>query len=197
MIKAILSVVAVGLIFYAYVPYIIGTVRREIKPHMYSWFIWGVVTAIAFAAQVTNQGGIGSFVSLFASLACFTIAGFAAFNGERDITASDTFCLVTALVAIGLWLITKQPVLSVVLATLIDLIGFAPTVRKAWNKPEDELLQSWVLTFIRYVLSVVVLSTYSFVTVCYPVSLVIAIGLFCLLLIHRRRVLLPRAEVLV
>lgn len=187
--RTLTGLVAIFLIFYAYVPYIISTVRKQTVPHAYSWFIWGLVTAIAFGAQVTNNGGFGSYVSLFAAIACTTIFVFALMSGKQDITRLDTASLVLGVLAIGLWVVTKTPLYSVILAAVIDLIGFIPTVRKAWLKPGEELYRSWVITFVRYVLSVLALSSYTVITVLYPVTMVVAIGLFCGYLLWRKSVI--------
>jgi len=188
-IKSILGVVATGLVFLGYVPYLRDIVRGKTKPHMYSWFLWGFVTFIVFALQVSDGAGTGAFVTLAAALMCVVVMVMGFFYKSRvEVTKIDTVFLVLTLIALGLWLIAKQPVLSAILATVIDVLGFAPTVRKSWNRPYTETLVFYYLNSFRFGLAVVSLQRYSLVTALYPITWLAANALFALMLVARRRV---------
>ena len=85
-IKYLIGVIAVLLTFVGYVPYIRDTIKGKTKPHVYSWFLWGFVTIIAFALQVSGNAGIGSLVTLAAALVSFVIFALGLRNGKKDIT---------------------------------------------------------------------------------------------------------------
>ena len=140
-IKNILGIVATFLVLVGYIPYLRDIVKGKTKPHIYSWFLWSFVTLIAFALQVSGGAGSGAFVTLAAAIMCIAVIvlGFI-YKAKVEIVKMDTVFLVLAFIALGLWLIAKQPVLSAILTTLVDLLGFAPTVRKSWNKPYSETL---------------------------------------------------------
>lgn len=55
-VKTIISMLAVLLTFVAYVPYVRDTLQGKTTPHVYTWFIWGLVTAIAFGLQLEGGG---------------------------------------------------------------------------------------------------------------------------------------------
>ena len=186
--KDIIGIVAITLTFIGYIPYLRDVIHGRTKPHIYSWFLWGFVTLIAFALQVSAGGGIGSFVTLAASLMCLAVfvLGIRA-KGKKDIKKLDTIFFILAFVALGFWLIAKQPVISIILATGIDLIAFAPTIRKSWNKPESETLSLYFLSSFRFVLAVFALQTYTFVTMLYPVAWIFGNGLFAAMLYIRRK----------
>jgi len=186
--KDIIGIVAIALTFIGYVPYIRDVINGKTHPHVYSWFLWGFLTFIAFALQVTANAGIGAYVTLAASLMCTVvfILGMRS-SGKKDITKLDTVFFLLALVALGFWLIAKQPVISAILATGIDLLGFAPTIRKSWNKPHSETLSFYFLNTIRFMLAVISLQTYTIVTALYPVAWVFGNGLFALMLLIRRK----------
>lgn len=74
-----------------------------------------------------------------------------------------------------------------ILITVIDTLGFAPTFRKAYHKPQEETLITFALSAVKFVISIVALSNYSTVTVLYPASLVLMNGLFVAMLIIRRK----------
>ena len=187
-IKNILGIVATILVFIGYIPYLRDIIKGKTKPHIYSWFLWSFVTLIAFTLQVSGGAGSGAFVTLAVVLMCVAVIvlGFI-YKVRVEIVKTDTVFLILAFIALGLWLIAKQPVLSAVLTTLIDLLGFAPTVRKSWDKPYSETLSFYYLNSFRFGLAVISLQKYSFVTASYPIAWLAANSLFALMLNIRRR----------
>lgn len=186
-IKPAISLVAVFLTLVAYIPYIRDTISGKTTPHIYTWFIRALVTAIAFGLQVGGGAGVGSWVTLAIVVACSSVFFLGLRNGKKDITVSDTFFLCLSLIALGLWLIVKQPVLSIILVSLIDMLGFVPTIRKSWHKPYSETLFLYELNTFRHVLSLLALESYSIVTRLYPATWVVANGLFSVMLTIRRK----------
>ncbi len=187
--KTIIGIIAIILTFVGYVPYVKDVVQGKTTPHVYTWFIWGLVTAIAYALQVSAGAGVGSWVTLAVAIICFfiLILGLTRKRDRDEITKSDTTFFVLSLVALGLWLIAKQPILSVILISSIDMLGFAPTIRKSWNKPYSETLFSYELNVVRHGLSIFALQQYNIVTWLYPASWVLANAIFSLILIVRRQ----------
>ena len=185
--KNVIGIVAVILAFIGYIPYIRDTLKGKTKPHIYSWFIWGLVTAIAFALQISDKAGVGSLVTLAAALISFGIFFLGLRYGNKQITKSDKLFFFLALLSIVIWIFAKQPVISVILVSSIDMLGFAPTIRKSWNDPFSETLFSYLLNTFRHGLSIFALANYSIITWLYPVSWSLANGLFSLMLIVRRR----------
>lgn len=186
-IKYILGVIAIVLTLVGYIPYLRDIIKGKTKPHIYSWFLWGFVALIAFALQTSGKAGIGAFVTVAASLTCFLIVILGLKNGKKDITKSDTVFFVAALFALVIWVFAKQPVVSVILISVIDMLGFAPTIRKSWNNPYSETLFTYLLNSFRHGLSIVALQNYSVVTWLFPATWAVANGLFGLMLIIRRK----------
>lgn len=185
--KSIIGILAVVLTFVGYIPYLRDTLKGKTKPHIYSWFLWGFVTLIAFALQVSAKAGPGSYVTLAAAVVSLIIFALGTRQGNKDITKTDTIFFILGFVAIAIWLFAKQPVISIILVSLIDMLGFAPTFRKSWNKPYSETLFTYILNAFRHGLSILALQNYSIVTWLYPASWVLANSLFSLMLIFRRR----------
>lgn len=187
-IKTIIGITAVLLTFVGYIPYFRDIFKGKTIPHVYSWFLWGFVTFIAFALQVSDNAGPGAFVSFAAAIMCSGVflLGIQK-KGQRDITFSDKIFLLLAFISLLAWLVAKQPVVSVLLVTLTDLLGFAPTIRKSWDKPYTETLSFYLLNTFRFSLAVASLSRYTIVTTLYPLSWLLANGLFAFMLIVRRR----------
>lgn len=187
--KTILGVVATLIAFYSYIPYFRDIFKGKTKPHAFSWLVWFLLTAIGFVAQVQDRAGAGAWVTGFTAFVAFFIFLAAIYRGEKHITKSDWACLIGAFAAMGLWALTKTPLLSVILITIIDALGFAPTFRKAYHKPHQETMQTFTLSALKFVIAIFALEHYSVVTVLYPASLVLMNGLFVVMLMSRRRLL--------
>ena len=186
-IKTIIAVIAVGLSIIGYAPYIHDTLKGKTTPHIFTWLIWGLNATIAFALQVSAGAGVGSWITLTVAILNFIVILLGLRIGKKDITKSDTIFLLLSFVAIFLWLIVKQPVLSVILVVTIGMLGFAPTIRKSWNRPHSETLFLYGLNMFRHTLGLFALQQYSIITWLYPAAWTAANGLFSLMLIVRRR----------
>jgi len=171
----------------AYVFYFRGIWAGRTKPHAITWFIWASLTTIGFAAQVSDHGGPGSWVTGFSAAVCFLIFFTAIFRGERHILRGDWACLVGAVLSAGLWAITDNALMAVVLISFIDALGFVPTFRKSFHQPYAETMSTYTLSGIKFLLSLIALDNLSAVTVLYPASLVAANFVFVVMLMVRRK----------
>ena len=52
--------------------------------------------------------------------------------GTQDIKIFDTVCLIAALGVLGIYVFLRDPLFSIIAVTIIDFIGFMPTLRKAY-----------------------------------------------------------------
>lgn len=162
------------------------------RPHAFSWLVWAALTAIAFAGQLSGNGGPGAYVTgLTAAVSCVIFA-LAIKKGEKNITTSDRLSLLGAAAALALWFFTSSPVWSVILITVVDFLGFLPTIRKSYHKPHQETLISYVLAGLKFVLAIIALENYILVTWLYPASLVAANLFFVCMLLVRRKRLVPQ-----
>lgn len=185
--KNVISVIAIALTVIGYVPYIRDTLKGKTKPHVFSWFLWGGVTALIYALQASAGAGSGSWVTLAVAIIMLSVFFISLRNGNKDIKLIDIGFFILALFALGLWLIVDQPVLSIILLSAIDMLAFAPTIRKSWNAPYSETLSFYVITTFRHGLTFFALAEYNIVTYLFPATWVIANAGFAAILILRRR----------
>ena len=175
----------------AAIPYGYAIYRRTTRPHLFSWLIWSVVTAIAAAGQFVAGAGPSAWCTAAIAVTCFLTLVASIFRGERSWAKSDWFFLSIALSAIPIWVLTKDPTISVCLVTLIELAGLGPTVRKTIRDPWSENLTYFLLCVLKYSLAVLALKTWSVAVAFYPtVNIVASVGV-CILMIVRRQ-LLPK-----
>ncbi len=190
MFKMVVGAIAIVLTLIAYVPYIKDIVVGKTKPHIYSWISWFLTGGIVFALQLSNNAGSGAFVTLAAELACALVIYLTVKHKvSSKITNTDKAFILLSLIALGFWLIAKQPIISAILLTLTDLLALAPTIRKSWTAPHSETLSFYFLNILRFGLAVVALSNYTAVTVLYPATWFMANALFVCMLVFRRKTL--------
>jgi hypothetical protein len=175
----------IGIISYA--PYFRDMLRRSTKPHPFSWFVWGLVSSIAFYAQIISGGGIGAWTTGITAFACLSIACFAVFLGERRITRLDIICFIGALAGIVAWRITHDPLNAVLIVLVVHILGFIPTVRKAYRFPREETLVNYVLSLFKWGFGLAALSTLSLTTVLFPAGVSAMNLAFSILLLVCRR----------
>lgn len=182
----LIAIIAILLTFIGYVPYIRDILKGKTRPHPYSWFVWGFATIVIAALQLSDNAGVGAYVTLCTGSIAFLVF-ILSLRFSTQITRSDTIFFVAALVATAVWLVAEQPVLSITLLVGIDMLGFIPTIRKSWNTPYSETLTLYQIGTLRHFLSIFALQSYSYVTVLFPATWMLANLLFSLTLIIRRR----------
>ncbi len=169
-IKVLLGIVAALLAAGSAYLYIRDIFRGNTKPHIYTWLIWSIVTIIGFLGQWVTGAGAGSWATAV-SAAYSVIVFLLAFKyGTPDITTFDKICLALALISIVPWLLTSNILLSVLLASFTDVIGFVPTIRKTWHAPKSESFGSQLFDATKHTLSIISLQSYSLTTWVYPAA---------------------------
>lgn len=183
---AIFGLLSVLAMLAARVTYFTSIWRGKTRPHAFSWFIWGVISSIGFAAQFAEGAGAGSWARGFGAATCFLLVILSLKYGEKHITRADWTTLAAALMAIPLWVLTKTPVWSVALVCIIDTVGYLPTVRKSWNKPLSESALSYGIGALGAFLTLLAIENYAVSTWLYPAVLVASNGSMALFLLNRR-----------
>jgi uncharacterized protein with PQ loop repeat len=187
MFKEVIGAIAVVLTFAAYIPYYRDILKGKTRPHIYSWSLWGLLTILLVALQIKGGAGPATWVTAAAGLLCVGVVVLSLKNGKRDITTSDTIVAILSLLAIGFWLIADQPLVSMILATLADLLAFIPTVRKSYRDPYSETLSLYITNALRFCLALLAVEHYSYLSSSWIVAWIISNALLAILLAVRRR----------
>lgn len=171
----------------AYALYFKGMFSGRIKPHAFSWLIWGLLAGNGFIAQVSAGAGIGSWATGVTSVACLVIFGIAIFRGDTKLLRLDWILLSLALISFGLLFVIDGKTLSLCLTLFATLLGFTMTWRKAWRLPHEEATMSFALNAIKFLPAIFALQTYSFLTVAYPLTAGLANAAVVLIILFRSR----------
>lgn len=184
--KIFLAYLAVAVVALSYLPYFKDIFLNKTKPHVFSWLVWTVEMSLAFAIQISQHAGSGSLVTGFSALVCLIIFTISIFKGHKQFSAFDWISLILALSALILWLFAKNPVAAILLVAAADTLGFFPSFRKVYSKPQEETAAIYGLNFIGFGLTILALESYSLTTWFYPLVLSAVNGAFYLY-IHARR----------
>jgi len=178
---------SVALALFSLGPYLWATLKGTNKPHIFTWVIWTLLTAIAFLIQYLEGAGSGAWSGGVSTILCLSILLASIRHGEKHITRSDWIVFLASLAAIPMWLVTQNPVTAAVWVTLIDSAGYIPTLRKVWNKPYEEMATTHGIAACKHVFVLLAVQNYVPATIIYSVGMVIMNTVLVSTIIFRRR----------
>lgn len=181
--------ISVALAVFSLAPYLWSTIKGQNKPHIFAWIIWTLLAGIAFVVQYTEGAGSGAWSGFVSTIFCVAILAASIKYGEKYITRSDWIVFIVALVAIPIWLLTKNAALAAVWVTIISTAGFIPTMRKSWVKPYEEMVTTHFLSLVKHLCVLLAVENIHFATVFYSWGMVVMNGALVFLIVFRRQML--------
>lgn len=182
-----LALIAAALTLAGFIPYILSILRGQTRPHLYSWLIWAIATLVVGAAQWVSGGGVGAWVTLFSgAITCGIVVLVWLRFDSSHIKPIDALFLIIAASALPAWYFTDNPLVAVIMLTLVDIAGFGPTFRKSYHAPFGENLTLFYLVCVRNLVAAAALEYYSLTTLMFPVVIALANAVF-IGLVHWRR----------
>lgn len=172
------------------IPYLIGVIRGKTKPRIVSWFIWGLLAAIASAASFADNQLPSGFLLLTGAIQCSLVVILGFKNGDRHFEMLDVMCFIGAMMGLVLWLVFNSPAITIIATITIDLLGTIPTAKHAWQKPHEETLITFILGALGAGITAAIVDGWSIMSAAYPVYLFVAQAIITGLIIfspHRRR----------
>ncbi len=188
LIKTACGVIATIIGVSSFYPYLRDVFKHKTQPHTYTWLIWTILQVTGVLAMYTTGAGIGALTLAVGAIFCGYIFILSLKYGSKNITTFDTLCLIGALISITVYFFMHDAVLAVILITVIDLVGFLPTMRKAYSEPYSETLSMYALFFVSSGFNLVAIGVYSITTTLYPATIMFTNLLCCLILWSRRRI---------
>ncbi len=186
--KETLSAIAIVLTFVAFVPYIRSILSNQIKPHVFSWAIWSITTLVVFFAQEEDGAGVGAWATGVSGCVTVLIACLAYWKrADISITRLDWLFLTAALFSLPMWYFTSDPLWAVIILTAVDVLGFGPTIRKAYSFPYSESLLFFIIFAARDLLVITALENYTVTTVLFPASIVMSCITLSVIVMYRRK----------
>ena len=150
------------------------TLFGNTKPNRISWLLWCIApfigTSASLAAGVT-WAALPVFISGFGPLLVL-IASFANKNAYWKLEKFDYLCGLFSLLALVLWVITKNPSVAIIFAIVADALASIPTVLKGRKHPETESGSAYIGGLINALSAFTVISVWTFPEYAFPAYLV-------------------------
>lgn len=193
-VKLLFTILAFFVGLYGFVPYFKDILAGKTKPHAYTWLIWTITQGVATAGIFYGGGGYSSYSWMFGTLLVFLVFLLSLKYGTRNITLSDTVVLIVALIAIGIWVFLDEPVISILMVTAIDLLGYIPSYRKVYEEPGTEPARSYLFFIAGSLLSIAALFEYNILTLSYVVAITFANSFMVFLILTRKKALMSAVD---
>jgi hypothetical protein len=187
--REMLGALSVVLALIAAVIYVWQTISGQVRPHPLSWFLFGILSATGYWVQRDQGARAGSWALLAMIVICFLFAGLSVARGERYFSWKEWAFLVAGCLVFLLYLFTKEPNAAVVLTTVIDGLGYGPTLTRGWSHPRKDSVTSFALNSVKFAPSLAAMQPISFATCVYPATLLVLNAAVTIMLLARRRAL--------
>ncbi len=186
-VKIIFTTIATIITVVAFFPYLRDIFLLKTKPHAYTWLIWIITNGTAVVGIWYGGGGWGALNLTIGMLFVVAVFLFSLKYGTKNITIGDSVILIAALCAIFVWWQLDKPLISVIMVSAIDVIGYIPSFRKSYQEPWSETLISWIAFSVSNIFALLALSQYNLLTVTYLVAISTANILLFLFCFFRRQ----------
>ena len=181
-----LAIIAASCALIGVVPYVRAILAGQARPQRATWTVYVLVGLCACASSYAAGARDTLWVPLAYALGPVVILALAIRRGVGGWSRLDRACLIIAAMGLAGWLLLDEPRIGVVLHTLADIAGTAPTLRKAWREPASEPLTPWLWFFAASSLNLALIQHLSIGEALYPIWLCLSCMLIIGALITRR-----------
>lgn len=160
--------------------------KSGIKPSLTYW----ILAEIAMILIALSSFALGDRTTLWIAVAYATtqiiIIGMALRYGYVALAPLDRNLMILAMLSVGLWWYTKNPLYALVINVGIDASGYIPLFKKIYNEPKSEDLIYWSIAAFACVLNMFAVGSLTFSTVLYPWYLgIVNLSVFIILIRHK------------
>lgn len=175
---------AVVLILFGDLIYLIGTIKGKIKPNKVTWLLWALAGLMAFGGELSEGAGISSLMTFAVGAGPLLIFSASFLNKKSywKITSFDLICGAVSLAGLILWGITRTGNWAILFAILADGLAAVPTVIKSYKAPDTESDQAYLLNGIGAVITLLTIKNWSFAYYAFPLYILIICSVFFLLI---------------
>ncbi len=185
--REILWTIAIIMTIYSNFLYFRSIFQGKTKPHLYSYIIWSILMGIAFIWQYTDNWWPWSWSTWLGAIAATAITLLSIKYWTKNINKFDTILLFWALLSIWLYLFIQDLRYTILFVIVIDLVWYIPTIRKIKDEPYSEDSATWIIMTIKFIIGILALEHFSFLTYWYLLALTIWNIIFLAIMFHYRR----------
>ncbi len=178
-IAAVVSFIAHPLYIWAIV------VKKETKPHFFTWFISSVVAGSSLFLFNKAEGGdpIYMLIGDFLGLTTIAILALLVGNGKKK-DSWDWGCLVSALIGIVIYIVYKNAFVAFVAVLCAEALGLIPTIRKTYKSSEQEDFLAWSFTTAGNVLNLLAVNWANATDMVYVIAILVVDGIVFSLIVR-------------
>lgn len=168
-----LGLIAGVLSVITYVPYLRDIFRLKTKPERATWFIWAVLSGIAFFSQMAKGATDSLWLVGVQTIGVVVIFILSIRYGVGGFVRRDMIALGAAGLGLVLWYYTNEAAFALLIAIVIDAIGASLTVLKAYKDPESETLSTWVLSGTAGIFATLAVGSLDYILLAFPVYVIV------------------------
>ncbi len=173
---------------YGIAVYIKDTLIGKTKPNRITWLMWSIAPLIAAAAAISKGvtfAVVPVFMSGFGPL-CVLTASFFNRKAYWKLATFDYLCGFFSVVALVVWVITKEANIAIIFAIASDGFAAIPTLKKSWTNPETETGMPFIMGLISSLTCFTAIRYWIFSEYAFAMYLVI-VNILLIIFIYRKR----------
>jgi hypothetical protein len=168
MIFKVLGILSSIIFFVGDMPYFIEALKGKIKPHRISWGIAFLLSIIGFANQFAAGARNSLWIVGAAIIAVGAIFTVSIFKGTGGKAKQDIIALTISLMGVVMWIIAKNPAVSIMANIFASFVGMYPTILKAKNHPETEHVSAFLFGSISSAIAMISVGKLDFILLVGP-----------------------------
>lgn len=167
--KEALTIVGSVIAALSFIPYLIDTAKKKVKPRLASWFSWSLITTITTIAAISAHAYAGAALAGASTFVEVSVLILGLRNGDITYGLIDGVSQTISIAGIIAWIFTKNPLWAIVLNITADFSGAIPTFYHGWVKPHEEQWQSFAIFALGSLITVFGVSKLTFTDLAIPV----------------------------
>lgn len=149
--------------------------------------VFVILDVITVLVKYNAWAWIGAWATMAITMWSIMIVILSFKYWEKEIKKSDIISFSLAILIVILYITLSDPTYSKIGVLVILTLGFYPTVRKTYYKPDEETLSMYYLAWIRSIIAIFATAQLSFLTLGFPVYVIFANFFFAWMIIARKK----------
>lgn len=159
------------------------------KPNLVSWFIWSLAPFIGVFFQLKAGAGLSILPIFMAGFISFLVVAVSILRKKAywKINTFDVICGLISLMALLLYIFTRNLNISILFAITSDALAYIPTVVKSWNFPDTETSAIYITGILNNIIGLLIIKLWIFPIYSFSVSIIV-FNLAVVFCIYRKKI---------
>ncbi len=148
--------------------------QEQAKPNLVSWIMWMLAPMVAIFFQLKAGAGLSVLPVFMAGFGPLLVIIFSLIrkNGYWKINSFDIICGALSMLALVIYIFTKNLGLAIIFAIFSDLLAGIPTIVKSWKHPESEYSFLYLVGIFANIIGLLVIREWTFAVYSFGIYLV-------------------------